>query len=80
MIDIIRASSSSSSAANATGSSLASAIFSVLELEAHGDGGLIGQIEYDDDDEDGDDQEGEDYDDADSARLSERSLMVCLPF
>ena len=52
-------------------------------LEAQDNGGLIGQIEYDDDDDDGDDDqegEGEDYDDADSARLSVRSLMVCLPF
>jgi hypothetical protein len=67
-------------AANATGSSLASASFSMLEAED--DSGLIGQIEYDDDDDDdgGDeDGDGEDYDDSDSARLSERSLMVCLP-
>ena len=49
-------------------------------LEAEDDSGLIGQIEYDDDDDDGDeDGDGEEYDDADSARLSERSLMVCLP-
>ena len=78
-IYVVGASSSSSSAANATGSSLASASFSVLE--GHNDGGLIGQIEYDDDDDDDDQEgEGEDYDDADSARLFERSLMVCLPF
>ena len=65
-------------AANATGSSLASASFSMLEAED--DSGLIGQIEYDDDDDDGDeDGDGEEYDDADSARLSEWSLMVCLP-